>query len=85
MIVVGAVLPQVRVAHNEGIRCFGHRAVRKIDRWLQAADSVGPKVESARVFVHATGQRAMTRSPDRIKDMLAGRAGSRVSLAGGAP
>lgn len=82
--IVGAVRPQIRSAHNEGIRCFGHRSVRKIDRWLRAADSVGPKVEGARVFVLATGQRAMSRSLDRIEDMLAGRAGTQVSLAGGA-
>ena len=82
--IIGAVRPQVRSAHNEGIRCFGHRAVRKIDRWLRTADSVGPKVEGARVFVLATGQRAMSRSLDRIEDMLAGRAGTQVSLAGGA-
>ncbi|MCJ7452949.1 MAG: hypothetical protein MUO39_10825, partial [Steroidobacteraceae bacterium] len=84
-LIAGAVRPQVRSAHNEGIRCFGHRAVRKLDRWLRAADSVGPKVEGARVFVLATGQRAITRSLDRIEDSLTGRAETPASLAGGAP
>jgi hypothetical protein len=37
------------------------------------------------VFALATGQRAMTRSSNRIEDMLAGRAGNQVSLAGDVP
>lgn len=43
-----------------------------------AAGSMGPKVEAARAFVLATGQRAVIGSLDRIEDMLAGTAGTQV-------
>lgn len=51
-----------------------------------AAGSMGPKVEAARAFVLATGQRAVIGSLDRIEDMLAGKAGTQVcpEAAGGA-
>ncbi len=51
-----------------------------------AAGSMGPKVEAARAFVLATGQRAVIGSLDQIEDMLAGRAGTEVcpAAAGGA-
>ena len=51
-----------------------------------AAGSMGPKVEAARAFVLATGQRAVIGSLDRIEDMLAGTAGTQVctEAAGGA-
>lgn len=43
-----------------------------------AAGSMGPKVEAARAFVIATGQRAVIGSLEHIEDMLAGRAGTQV-------
>lgn len=46
-----------------------------------AAGSMGPKVDAARAFVLATGQRAVIGSLDQIEDMLAGRAGTQVGLA----
>jgi carbamate kinase len=46
-----------------------------------AAGSMGPKVEAARAFVLATGQRAVIGSLDRIEAMLAGSAGTQVCLA----
>lgn len=51
-----------------------------------AAGSMGPKVEAARAFVLATGQRAVIGSLDRIEDMIAGKAGTQVctEAAGGA-
>ena len=51
-----------------------------------AAGSMGPKVEAARAFVIATGQRAVIGSLEQIEDMLAGRAGTQVctEAAGGA-
>lgn len=51
-----------------------------------AAGSMGPKVEAARAFVLATGQRAVIGSLDHIEAMLAGNAGTQVcpASAGGA-
>lgn len=51
-----------------------------------AAGSMGPKVEAARTFVLATGQRAVIGSLEQIEDMLAGSAGTQVcpATAGGA-
>jgi carbamate kinase len=51
-----------------------------------AAGSMGPKVEAARAFVLATGQRAVIGSLDRIEGMIAGTAGTQVctEAAGGA-
>lgn len=51
-----------------------------------AAGSMGPKVEAARAFVVATGQRAVIGSLDRIEEMIAGTAGTQVctEAAGGA-
>jgi carbamate kinase len=51
-----------------------------------AAGSMGPKVEAARSFVLATGQRAVIGSLDRIEEMIAGTAGTQVctEAAGGA-
>jgi carbamate kinase len=51
-----------------------------------AAGSMGPKVEAARAFVLATGQRAVIGSLDRIEDMLCGKAGTQIctEAAGGA-
>lgn len=51
-----------------------------------AAGSMGPKVEAARAFVLATGQRAVIGSLDQIEGMLAGTAGTQVctAAAGGA-
>jgi carbamate kinase len=51
-----------------------------------AAGSMGPKVEAARAFVLATGQRAVIGSLDQIENMLAGTAGTQVctQAAGGA-
>jgi len=51
-----------------------------------AAGSMGPKVEAARAFVLATGQRAVIGSLEQIEDMLAGSAGTQVcpATAGGA-
>jgi carbamate kinase len=51
-----------------------------------AAGSMGPKVEAARAFVVATGQRAVIGSLDRIEEMMAGTAGTQVctEAAGGA-
>ncbi|MDP3082691.1 MAG: carbamate kinase [Rubrivivax sp.] len=46
-----------------------------------AAGSMGPKVDAARAFVLATGQRAVIGSLDQIEGMLAGRAGTQVGLA----
>jgi carbamate kinase len=46
-----------------------------------AAGSMGPKVEAARAFVLATGQRAVIGSLDHIEAMLAGNAGTQVCLA----
>lgn len=43
-----------------------------------AAGSMGPKVEAARAFVLATGQRAVIGSLDQIEEMLAGSAGTQV-------
>jgi carbamate kinase len=48
-----------------------------------AAGSMGSKVEAARAFVLATGQRAVIGALDQIEDMLAGRAGTQVCLASG--
>lgn len=45
-----------------------------------AAGSMGPKVEAARAFVLATGQRAVIGSLDQIEDMLAGNAGTQVCM-----
>ncbi len=51
-----------------------------------AAGSMGPKVEAARAFVRATGYRAVVGSLDRIKELIAGTAGTQVctEAAGGA-
>lgn len=51
-----------------------------------AAGSMEPKVEAARSFVLATGQRAVIGSLDHIEDLLASSAGTQVclALAGGA-
>lgn len=51
-----------------------------------AAGSMGPKVEAARAFVLATGQRAVIGSLDRIEELIAGTAGTQVctEAAGGA-
>jgi len=51
-----------------------------------AAGTMGPKVEAARAFVLATGQRAVIGSLDRIEEMVAGTAGTQVctEAAGGA-
>jgi carbamate kinase len=46
-----------------------------------AAGSMGPKVEAARAFVLATGQRAVIGSLDRIEEMLAGKDGTQICLA----
>lgn len=46
-----------------------------------AAGSMGPKVEAARAFVLATGQRAVIGSLDQIEHMLIGSAGTQVCLA----
>ncbi len=43
-----------------------------------AAGSMGPKVEAARAFVLATGQRAVIGSLEQIEEMLAGNAGTQV-------
>jgi carbamate kinase len=43
-----------------------------------AAGSMGPKVEAARAFVLASGQRAVIGSLDQIEEMLAGSAGTQV-------
>jgi len=47
-----------------------------------AAGSMGPKVEAACAFVMATGKRAVIGSLDHIERMLAGQAGTQVSLDG---
>ena len=51
-----------------------------------AAGSMAPKVEAARAFVLATGQRAVMGLLDRIEDMIAGKASTQVctEAAGGA-
>jgi carbamate kinase len=46
-----------------------------------ANGSMGPKVEAARTFVLATGQRAVIGSLDQIEEMLAGSAGTQVCMA----
>jgi carbamate kinase len=46
-----------------------------------AGGSMGPKVEAARAFVLATGQRAVIGSLEQIEDMLAGSAGTQVCRA----
>lgn len=43
-----------------------------------AAGSMGPKVEAARAFVLATGQRAVIGSLDQIEQMLVGNTGTQV-------
>lgn len=43
-----------------------------------AAGSMGPKVEAARAFALATGQRAVIGSLNQIEDMLAGKAGTQI-------
>ena len=63
------------------------REIRKIApqalaRHAFAAGSMGPKVQAASAFVLATGRRAVIGSLDKIEDMLAGKAGTEVSVDG---
>ncbi len=61
------------------------RAIRRIAsqqlaQLAFAAGSMGPKVEAAVRFVNATGRRAVIGSLENIEDMLAGRAGTEVTI-----
>jgi carbamate kinase len=67
-------------------RAIGKVTPRALAEHDFAAGSMGPKVEAARSFVLATGQRAVIGSLDRIEEMIAGTAGTQVctEAAGGA-
>ena len=67
-------------------RAIGKVTPRALAAHDFAAGSMGPKVEAARAFVLATGQRAVIGSLDRIDAMIAGTAGTQVctEAAGGA-
>ena len=62
-------------------RAFGKVTPHALAGHDFAAGSMGPKVEAARDFVLATGQRAVIGSLDRIEEMLAGNAGTQICLA----
>ena len=57
-------------------------APQALARHSFAAGSMGPKVQAACAFVLATGRRALIGSLDSIEDMLAGNAGTEVSVGG---
>lgn len=59
-------------------RAIGKVTPQALAGQVFAAGSMGPKVEAARAFVLATGQRAVIGSLDRIEEMLAGTAGTQV-------
>ena len=63
----------------------GQRALGRVTPWALEqhafpAGSMGPKVAAACAFVRATGRRAVIGSLDQIEAMLAGSAGTQVSL-----
>ena len=61
-------------------RAIGTVTPQALDGYQFAAGSMGPKVEAARAFVLATGQRAVIGSLDHIEDMLAGSAGTQICM-----
>jgi carbamate kinase len=66
-----------------GQRAIGQVTPQALAQLSFAAGSMGPKVEAACAFTLATGQRAVIGSLEQIEDMLAGHAGTQVSVAGG--
>lgn len=63
-----------------GQRALGRVTPQALAQHVFPAGSMGPKVEAASRFVIATGGRAMIGSLDHIEDMIAGRAGTQVSM-----
>lgn len=61
-------------------RAIGQVTPQALGEYDFAAGSMGPKVEAARAFVLATGQRAVIGSLEQIEEMLAGTAGTQVCL-----
>lgn len=61
-------------------RALGKVTPRELAQHAFAAGSMGPKVQAASSFVKATGKRAVIGSLDQIEEMLAGSAGTQVSL-----
>ncbi len=63
-----------------GQRALGRVTPQALAQHVFPAGSMGPKVEAASRFVIATGGRAVIGSLDHIEDMIAGRAGTQVSM-----
>jgi carbamate kinase len=62
-------------------RRLSHTTPDELAKYSFASGSMAPKVEAAVKFVNATGKRAVIGPLDRIEDMLAGRAGTAITLA----
>lgn len=62
-------------------RALGNVTPQELTLHAFPEGSMGPKVEAARGFVRATGHRAVIGSLDQIEEMIAGNAGTQVSLA----
>jgi carbamate kinase len=63
-------------------RAIGKISPRALAQHNFPAGSMGPKVEAAIKFTVATGNRAVIGSLDQIEGMLAGHAGTQVSMEG---
>lgn len=63
-------------------RALGQVTSKELALYDFPSGSMGPKAEAACRFVTATGGRAVIGSLDQIEDMLAGRAGTQISLGG---
>ena len=61
-------------------RALGRVTPQALEQHAFPAGSMGPKVAAACAFVRATGRRAVIGSLDQIEAMLAGSAGTQVSL-----
>ena len=61
-------------------RALARATPDELDRRSFAAGSMAPKIEAARRFVRATGQRAAIGRLDMLADIVRGRAGTTIAL-----